>query len=42
MNSTSSTPPVLNGIGLSKSFGSTRALDAVDIAVGAGTAGVTR
>ncbi|MFF4462180.1 ABC transporter ATP-binding protein [Streptomyces mirabilis] len=36
MNPTSSTPPVLNGIGLSKSFGSTRALDAVDIAVGAG------
>lgn len=29
-------PPVLNGVGLSKSFGSTRALDAVDIAVHAG------
>ncbi|MEU5346660.1 ABC transporter ATP-binding protein [Streptomyces sp. NPDC020766] len=28
--------PVLNGIGLTKSFGSTRALDAVDIAVAAG------
>ncbi|MGW4905439.1 ABC transporter ATP-binding protein [Streptomyces sp. NPDC004270] len=36
MNLTSSAPPVLCGIGLSKSFGSTRALDGVDIAVRAG------
>ncbi|MFJ8137879.1 ABC transporter ATP-binding protein [Streptomyces sp. NPDC096013] len=35
MNNTSS-PPVLSGIGLSKSFGSTRALDGVDVAVRAG------
>ncbi|MFF4354368.1 ABC transporter ATP-binding protein [Streptomyces sp. NPDC001530] len=32
-NNTSWPPPVLSGIGLSKSFGSTRALDGVDVAV---------
>ncbi|MFF4354398.1 ABC transporter ATP-binding protein [Streptomyces sp. NPDC001530] len=39
MNNTSapsSPPPVLSGIGLSKSFGSTHALDGVDISVRAG------
>ncbi|MDH6628318.1 putative ABC transport system ATP-binding protein [Streptomyces sp. LBL] len=35
-HNTSWPPTVLNGIGLSKSFGSTRALDGVDIAVQAG------